>query len=322
MRFLLLRSACLQPPRCAATRRSLQRDLLLAPPSRSRHVARLTCAIFVPRYTATSLPPHYDGAADGCPTRRAPFWDRVLDVPASGLWCVPWRAQTIVLVLLLWSFAYVLTGHGLNAVLLGGGLPVTASRDRALALYSFALDTLECAATALVLRASLAAYGPLPPGWFALNACGAARHWRLVLAACAAFPLLSALTALAYDTLGGAVAPAFWQGASFAALHAGSCDGVALLMYVASYTLLAPIWEEAVFRGFLLPSLCRYLPAHAAVCLSAAIFAGAHCSATAPGLLLLGVLLGGVYVRTRSLAAPILLHGLWNLHTIAGMLLA
>ena len=234
---------------------------------------------------------------------------------------MPWHAQTIVLVMVLWSVAYVLTGHGLRSML-GGRTPQTTFDDRALALYSFALDTLQCAAAALVLRGSLAYYGPLPPGWFVLNVRGAARHWRLLLAACATFPLLSALTALAYDVLGGTVAPAFWEGASFAALQAGSCDVVALCIYVASYTLLAPLWEEAVFRGFLLPSLCRYLPAHAAVFVSAVVFAGAHCSPTTPGLLLVGVLLGGVYVRTRSLAAPVLLHGLWNLHTMAGMLLA
>ena len=213
----------------------------------------------------------------------------------------------------------MLTGRGLQAALLGSGVPETALGDRALALYTFALDTLECAVAALVLRGSLAYYGPLPHSWFALNIRGAARHWRLLLAACATFPLVSAL---AYDALGSAVAPAFWEGASFAALHAGSCDVVALCIYVASYALLAPLWEEAVFRGFLLPSLCRYLPAHAAVCVSAVVFAAAHCSPTTPGLLLLGVLLGGVYVRTRALAAPILLHGLWNLHTMAGMLLA
>ena len=224
--------------------------------------------------------------------------------------------------MVLWSFAYVLTGRGLQAALLGSGVPQTALGDRALALYSFALDALECAAAALVLRGSLAFYGPLPPGWFALNVRGAARHFRLLLAACVTFPLLSALSALAYDALGGAVAPAFWEGASFAALHAGSCDCFALCIYVASYALLAPLWEEAVFRGFLLPSLCRYMPAHAAVCVSAVVFAGAHCSPMTPGLLLLGVLLGGVYVRTRSLVAPIMLHGLWNLHTIAAMLLA
>jgi membrane protease YdiL (CAAX protease family) len=248
----------------------------------------------------------------------------VLDVPPLGLWRVPWRAPTVALVMLLWSVAYVLAGRGLNSALLASGLqlPGAAMGDRALALYSFTLDALECLATALVLRGSLAFYGPLPPGWFALNVRGAAQQWRLLLAACATFPLLSSLTALAYDALRGAAAPAFWEGASLAALHAGSCDCFALCTYVASYVLLAPLWEEAVFRGFLLLSLCRFAAAHEAVCLSALLFAAAHGSAAIPGLLLLGVLLGGVYVRTRSLAAPILLHALWNLYVIGGMLLA
>ena len=34
----------------------------------------------------------------------------------------------------------------------------------------------------------------------------------------------------------------------------------------------APVWEEVMFRGFLLPSLARYLPAWAAVGATCLIF--------------------------------------------------
>jgi membrane protease YdiL (CAAX protease family) len=122
-------------------------------------------------------------------------------------------------------------------------------------LYCFGIDVLECAATALVLRVALLQHWPLPPGWFALNIRGAARHWPLLLAAVATYPFLSALTLLAHDALGGSTAHTFWEGASVVALRDGSCDGVALCLYVASHALLAPMWEETVFRGFLLPSL-------------------------------------------------------------------
>ena len=316
----VLRAArLLSAPRRAAPRRSLQLSSPRAPPPRPRRSA--ACAIFLPRYASPS--PACD-AADGCPTRRDPLWDRVLDVPPAGLWRVPWRAPTVVLRLVLWGASYVLAARLLDAALLAGGLlaPGVVLGDRALALYSLAVDALECAATALVLRWALSRHWPLPPGWFAFDVRGAARHWRLLLAACATFPLLTAATSLAYDALGGAAAPDFWEGASVAALRAGSCDAVALCTYVASHALLAPLWEETVFRGLLVPSLCRYLPAHGAVFVSALLFAAAHRSALAPGLLLLGVLLGGVYVRTRSLAAPVALHALWNLHSMAALLFA
>ena len=54
----------------------------------------------------------------------------------------------------------------------------------------------------------------------------------------------------------------------------------------------------AVFRGFLLTSLTRWMPAPAAVLLSSLAFASAHLSARDfPVLTALGVLLGFSYVR-------------------------
>ncbi len=49
-------------------------------------------------------------------------------------------------------------------------------------------------------------------------------------------------------------------------------------IYFVVVTVCAPIWEEAIFRGFLLPSLTRYMPVGAAVLVSALGFAGAHFS--------------------------------------------
>ena len=49
-------------------------------------------------------------------------------------------------------------------------------------------------------------------------------------------------------------------------------------IYFVVVTVCAPIWEEAIFRGFLLPSLTRYMPVNAAVLVSALGFAGADAS--------------------------------------------
>ena len=47
-------------------------------------------------------------------------------------------------------------------------------------------------------------------------------------------------------------------------------------MYFVIVGVCAPVWEEAIFRGFLLPSLGRWLPVPAAIASSAVIFALAH----------------------------------------------
>ena len=77
--------------------------------------------------------------------------------------------------------------------------------------------------------------------------------------------------------------------------------------------VLAPLLEEAVFRGFLLTSLTKRLPTWAAVMASAACFATAHLSLRdAPVLFTLGCLLGFLYVRSRNLWTPMIVHGAWN----------
>jgi uncharacterized protein len=84
----------------------------------------------------------------------------------------------------------------------------------------------------------------------------------------------------------------------------------------------APIFEELLFRGFLLPSLTRYMPVWGAIALSALIFATAHLSfSEILPLTVLGSMLGFVYTRSRNLLAPMLLHSLWNSVTMLGLFL-
>lgn len=47
-------------------------------------------------------------------------------------------------------------------------------------------------------------------------------------------------------------------------------------MYLMIVGVCAPIWEEFIFRGFLLPSLARWMPVPAAILASASFFALAH----------------------------------------------
>lgn len=99
-------------------------------------------------------------------------------------------------------------------------------------------------------------------------------------------------------------------------------DPLALAFFFITASLAAPIFEEIIFRGFLLPSLTRYMPMAVAIFASALVFALAHQSLSEIlPLTTLGAVLGFVYSRSRNLLAPILLHSLWNGSTLFSLFL-
>ena len=80
--------------------------------------------------------------------------------------------------------------------------------------------------------------------------------------------------------------------------------------------VIAPLTEELVFRGLILRGLLgRWRPA-AAVTASALLFAATHLNpAQVPVAMLLGLILGWTYVRTRSLGLCVAGHALNNAST-------
>lgn len=80
--------------------------------------------------------------------------------------------------------------------------------------------------------------------------------------------------------------------------------------------VIAPLTEELVFRGLILRGLLgRWRPA-AAITASALLFAATHLNpAQAPVAMLLGLLLGWIYARTRSLGLCVVGHALNNAST-------
>jgi membrane protease YdiL (CAAX protease family) len=83
--------------------------------------------------------------------------------------------------------------------------------------------------------------------------------------------------------------------------------------------IVAPILEELVFRGILLPWLRRLMGAWPAIVLSSAIFAIAHFNAwPAPiALFVLALFLGYLAHRTTSLVSSIALHATFNAANLA-----
>jgi uncharacterized protein len=92
-----------------------------------------------------------------------------------------------------------------------------------------------------------------------------------------------------------------------------SKDNGAFLLFFLTAAVAAPLFEEYLFRGFLMPSLMRYFSAGQAIVVSGFIFAAAHLSLSElMPLAVLGIILGYVYYRTGNLRASMLLHSLWN----------
>lgn len=100
-----------------------------------------------------------------------------------------------------------------------------------------------------------------------------------------------------------------------------SSDPRALFCLAFTATVLAPLFEEVLFRGVLLPVLAQRWGAPLAVLASAAVFALAHLSLSelAP-LFVLGIGLGTLRWRSGRLGASVLMHALWNGFTFLNLL--
>lgn len=122
------------------------------------------------------------------------------------------------------------------------------------------------------------------------------------------------------------------------AQFAGSLRGLPLLGFICLAGVVAPVFEELIFRGFLFNALraaCHNgrvmqtlfsgnskFADWMAICGSSVVFAGAHLEPTAfIHLFVLGVILAELYRRSGSLICPMLLHSLNNLFAVAVLLL-
>ena len=87
----------------------------------------------------------------------------------------------------------------------------------------------------------------------------------------------------------------------------------ALILLFLTTTLSAPLFEEIIFRGILLPILSRDFGIILGISFSAFIFALAHLSISEmPPLLVLGLGLGITRIVSGSLLSSVFMHSLWN----------
>ena len=100
-----------------------------------------------------------------------------------------------------------------------------------------------------------------------------------------------------------------------------SSEPWSLLLFGITAIVLAPLFEETLFRGVLLPVLGRRLGGGKAVVITAAVFALAHLSlGELIPLFLLGIGLGWLRWRSGRLSCSVWMHGLWNGLTFLNLL--
>ncbi len=171
----------------------------------------------------------------------------------------------------------------------------------------------------LILAALLRRRGPMPSqGWLQWRWRPVALSLRRALALLLMVLPLVALVGWLLETLWGD------PGGSNPLLDLvlTSPSPLALALFGLTAMVLAPLFEETLFRGVLLPVLARQWGGGWGVVLSAAFFALAHLSLGefAP-LFVLGLGLGWLRLSGGRLGASVLMHGLWNGLTFANLLL-
>lgn len=103
----------------------------------------------------------------------------------------------------------------------------------------------------------------------------------------------------------------------FAAINSSMC-----IPMILSMTILGPIAEEALFRGYLYSALRKKMGCIAAALFSASLFALAHVQFnpyTVFHHFVLGIFAVYLFQRTRSIIPGIILHSLWNAFVVVNV---
>ncbi len=240
----------------------------------------------------------------------------ILALPSDNdnqeIWQTPWDWETIWQVLIV-GFFFV---QQIFLPLLLGLLPIKASElgVRLKSFYVLGTYVLLSAGGLLVLYLSLKPFFPLPENWFRFK-------WR---SNWIVWGIGGYLVALPLVILVSLINQQIWQGQGgsnpLLQIALNNKDTVALVVFFITASVAAPLFEEIMFRGFLLPSLTRYQSPWSAIALSSLLFAIAHLNvAEVIPLATLGMVLGFTYVRSGNLLAPMLLHCLWNSGTLISL---
>lgn len=233
---------------------------------------------------------------------------------ADLVWSTPWNWEIIIQVFVIGFF---LMGQLFIPELLSI-LPIPRGTGNArieafTVLVSYLLLAFGCLS---VLYFSIRRFFPLPENWFRFYIFSNWVLWGLG-GYCTALPIVVIVSLINQKLWQG-------QGGSNPLLQMAleSRDNTALGIFFLTAAIAAPLFEEFLFRGFLLPSLTRYMSVWGAIFVSSLLFAAAHLSLSEIlPLTALGMVLGIVYTRSRNLLSSMLLHSLWNSGTLISLFL-
>ncbi len=249
-------------------------------------------------------------------------------LPASLPWAMPNQTRhellEVVFALLVAFFLSGCLGSSLGialVALVGMGVPFTPA-----ALHAFQVLGSH---TAWVLLAGHVLGSRLKPFfragcWFTISWQGGWLAWAVggyiasVSGYAAVDRLLDVLLPAALPAT-GAVGEADLDSIVSAIASPGQRGGLfSLLVGCVAPCVTAPIFEEVLYRGFVLPALLRFVPLGIALPLHALLFGAHHRSlATLLPLSTLGLLWAALYVGSRNLLVPMLVHALWNCRVFA-----
>jgi hypothetical protein len=241
-----------------------------------------------------------------------------LSVETLQPWTTPWDGETIWQVLILGFFMVGQIALPIILALLqkATGLNPASFGEQGRALFILSNYLLLAVGGLGVLYWSIKAYLPLPDDWFHISLKGNWFWWGLggYFAALPLVVVVSLVNQKIWQGRGGSnpILPIALEGK----------NSVAIAIFFITAAIAAPIFEEILFRGFLLPSLTRYFSVWGAIILSSFLFAIAHLSLSEVlPLMTLGMVLGFVYSRSRNLLSSMLLHSLWNSGTLLSLVI-
>ncbi|PSB02827.1 CPBP family intramembrane glutamic endopeptidase [Merismopedia glauca] len=232
----------------------------------------------------------------------------------SGIgWKTPWDIETISIVLIVGFFTVkdIVLPIVLGLILSLFQINPTKLDNLQQVMFSFVAYIGIAVLAVTILFFAIKKYFPLPPDWFKFKLTPQSIAWGIggYLTAIPLVIIISLINQQLWGDRGGGnpILPVALQGQ----------DNLAKFLLFLTACIAAPIFEELIFRGFLLASLTRYLPVWGAITVSGLIFAVAHLSLSEViPLTVLGMLLGFVYTRSRNLLSSMLMHALWNSGTL------